>query len=358
MSGTGAQTALEVIGLAKSFGDHEVLHGVDLHVATGTITAVVGASGCGKTTLLRLVAGFEKPDSGTISIAGRQVATSGRCTPAHRRDVGYVAQDGALFPHLTVGQNVAYGLAAGGRNAHDRVVELLRTVSLDESYAKRRPHELSGGQQQRVALARALARQPVLMLLDEPFSALDTGLRASTRKAVAALLAEAGVTTLLVTHDQEEALSIADQVAVMREGRFTKVGTPQAVYRDPEDRFTAEFLGDCVLLPCTVTAGTAECALGRLPVHDTDVRGSSTLMLRPEQLLATTVADDDDGSGVATVLASEFRGHDVLLTVDLGDDVAPITVRQHSVAPPAVDAKVRIQVNGAAVVVADERSHR
>ncbi len=356
MSDTGAEHALEVTGLAKSFGDHEVLHGVDLQVATGTITAVVGASGCGKTTLLRLVAGFETPDAGTISIAGRQVATSDKCAPAHRRDVGYVAQDGALFPHLTVGQNIAYGLVGRSRDAHARVAELLRTVSLDESYAKRRPHELSGGQQQRVALARALARQPVLMLLDEPFSALDTGLRASTRKAVAALLAEAGVTTLLVTHDQEEALSIADQVAVMREGSFTKVGTPQAVYLDPDDRFTAEFLGDCVLLPCTVTADTAECALGRLPVRDTDVRGPATLMLRPEQLLAATVTDDDGGNGVATVLASEFRGHDVLLTVDLGHDVAPITVRQHSVAPPAVDAKVRIQVNGAAVVFADERS--
>ena len=355
MSGTKRDNALEIAGLAMSFGGHEVLHGVDLQVSAGTITAVVGASGCGKTTLLRLVAGFETPDAGTISIAGRQVAAQGKCTPAHRRDVGYVAQDGALFPHLTVGANIAYGLPRGGRDATARVAELLRTVSLDDSYAERRPHELSGGQQQRVALARALARKPALMLLDEPFSALDTGLRASTRKAVAALLAEAGITTLLVTHDQEEALSIADQVAVMRAGRFTKVGTPQGVYLDPGDRFTAEFLGDCVLLPCTVTAGTAHCALGVLPVRDTDVIGSATLMLRPEQLVATTVADDDKGSGVATVLASEFRGHDVLLTVDLGEHLPPITVRQHSVAPPAVDAKVHIQVNGSAVVFADER---
>ena len=347
--------ALEIAGLAKSFGGQEVLHGIDLSVAAGTITAVVGASGCGKTTLLRLVAGFETPDAGTVSIAGQQVARAGRCTPAHRRDVGYVAQDGALFPHLTVGQNIAYGLSGGGRDA--RVADLLRTVSLDESYAARRPHELSGGQQQRVALARALARKPAVMLLDEPFSALDTGLRASTRKAVSALLAEAGVTTLIVTHDQEEALSIADQVAVMRDGRFTKVGTPQTVYRNPDDRFTAEFLGDCVLLACTVTAGVAECALGRLPVG-TDVDGPATVMLRPEQLVATVLADDDtpadttDEQGVATVLASEFRGHDVILTVDLGGDSAPITVRQHSVAPPAVDAKVRLTVNGTPVVFA------
>lgn len=346
MTDTGA---LDIAALAKSFGGQEVLHGVDLNVTAGTITAVVGASGCGKTTLLRLVAGFETPDRGTVSIAGRQVASASRCTPAHRRDVGYVAQDGALFPHLTVGQNIAYGLSGPARR--DRVVELLETVSLDASYAARRPHELSGGQQQRVALARALARKPAVMLLDEPFSALDTGLRASTRKAVSSLLTDAGVTTLLVTHDQEEALSIADQVAVMRDGRFTKVGVPQSVYRKPNDRFTAEFLGDCVLLPCTVTGGVAECALGRLPVYDA-IDGTATVMLRPEQLVATVLSDDlpADERGVATVLASEFRGHDVILTVDLGGDSAPITVRQHSVSPPEVDAKVRLTVNGTAVV--------
>jgi iron(III) transport system ATP-binding protein len=342
---------LEVSGLAKSFDGQTVLHEVDLAVRTGTITAVVGASGCGKTTLLRLVAGFETPDAGSISIAGNVVAAANRCTPAHRRDVGYVAQDGALFPHLTVAQNIAYGLEGPARHTDTRVDELLQTVSLDGSYARRRPHELSGGQQQRVALARALARQPAIMLLDEPFSALDTGLRASTRKAVAKLLSDAGVTTLLVTHDQEEALSIADQVAVMRNGRFTKIGTPQGVYLEPDDRFTAEFLGDCVLLPCTVSGGTAECALGRLPVRTTGVEGPATMMLRPEQLVATVVSDDDAPDiGVATVLASEFRGHDVLLTVDLGGDTEPVTVRQHSVAPPVVDAKVRIHVNGAAVV--------
>lgn len=345
--------ALDVTGLAKSFGGHQVLHGVDLTVAAGTITAVVGASGCGKTTLLRLVAGFESPDAGTISIVGNQVASPGRCMPAHRRDVGYVAQDGALFPHLTVGQNIAYGLRGSARSSQSRVAELLATVSLDESHARRRPHELSGGQQQRVALARALARRPALMLLDEPFSALDTGLRAVTRKAVASLLTEAGVTTLLVTHDQEEALSIADQVAVMRAGRFTKIGTPQEVYRNPEDRFTAEFLGDCVLLPCTVTGRTAECALGVLPVRQAPGDGHATLMLRPEQLAAAAISDHHDavtGPGVGTVLTSEFRGHDVMLTVDLGNGSGPITVRQHSVQPLEVDAKVRLTVNGSAVV--------
>jgi iron(III) transport system ATP-binding protein len=348
--------ALEVSGIAKTFCGTAVLHSIDLTVAPGTITAVVGASGCGKTTLLRLVAGFETPDSGTISISGRQVAGRGRSIPAHRRDVGYVAQDGALFPHLTVGQNIAYGLAGPARSAtvRTRVAELLETVTLDDSYAGRRPHELSGGQQQRVALARALARQPVLMLLDEPFSALDAGLRASTRKAVAQLLVDAGVTTLLVTHDQEEALSIASQVAVMRDGRFTKVGTPQQVYQQPSDRFTAEFLGDCVLLSGTVTDGVADCALGRIPVHQPAADGPATLMLRPEQLTATTISANGQRAGIGRVLASEFRGHDVLLTVAPGGESEPIVVRQHSVDPPVVDTTVRLDVIGAAVVLVEK----
>lgn len=346
-------SALEITGLAKHFGGDRVLHGVDLSVPAGTVTAVVGASGCGKTTLLRLVAGFETPDAGTISIAGRTVADADDCVPAHRRDVGYVAQDGALFPHLTVGQNIAYGLSGSSRSTRARVAELLATVSLDADMARRRPHQLSGGQQQRVALARALAREPALMLLDEPFSALDTGLRSSTRKAVAELLAEAGVTTLLVTHDQEEALSIADQVAVMRDGRFTKVGTPQQVYFTPGDEFTARFLGDCVLLPGTITSRVADCSLGRVPVRDDAADGPATLVLRPEQLVATTVSDGDHGAGVGTVLSSEFRGHDVLLVVDVGGG-EPITVRQHGLDPPTVDAKVRVDVVGSAATL-DER---
>ena len=354
---------LDIRGLGKSFNGNTVLDHIDLTVREGSTTAVVGSSGCGKTTLLRLVAGFETPDAGTVTISGRQVASAERSVAPHRRSVGYVAQDGALFPHLTVGQNIAYGLpgSARSREVRDRVTELLETVSLDGSYASRRPHELSGGQQQRVALARALARKPVLMLLDEPFSALDTGLRASTRKAVARLLADAGVTTLLVTHDQEEALSIADQVAVMRDGRFTQVGAPQDVYRQPNDRFTAEFLGDCISLPCTVASGVAECALGRVPVQPSIDDGPATLALRPEQLVATLVSDsaaharsteDESRDSVGTVIATEFLGHDVLLTIDPAGDTGPIIVRQHSLNPPPIDAKVRIEVIGKGVALA------
>ncbi|RDH74562.1 ABC transporter ATP-binding protein [Mycolicibacterium moriokaense] len=355
-------TMLAIGGLAKSFNGNTVLDHIDLTVAEGSTTAVVGSSGCGKTTLLRLVAGFDKPDAGTIAISGREVAGAERSVAPHRRSVGYVAQDGALFPHLTVGQNIAYGLPGGARTreVRNRVAELLETVSLDPSYASRRPHQLSGGQQQRVALARALARKPVLMLLDEPFSALDTGLRASTRKAVARLLADAGVTTLLVTHDQEEALSIADQVAVMRDGRFTQVGAPQDVYRQPADRFTAEFLGDCIALPCTVTSGVADCVLGDVPVQASFVDGPATLALRPEQLVATRVSDTAahirteeivGRNGLGTVVGMEFLGHDVLLTIDPAGDVDPIIVRQHSLDPPPIDAKVRIEVIGNGVAL-------
>ena len=187
------------------------------------------------------------------------------------------------------------------------------------------------------------------MLLDEPFSALDTGLRASTRKAVARLLTDAGVTTLLVTHDQEEALSIADQVAVMRDGRFTQVGSPQHVYRQPHDRFTAEFLGDSIALPCVVADGVAECILGRVPVQGAD--GPGTLLLRPEQLVATVISDSGQVNGVGTVSAIEFLGHDVLLTIDPAGEADPIIVRQHSLHPPPIDAKVRIEVVGAGVVL-------
>jgi iron(III) transport system ATP-binding protein len=341
---------LEVRGVTKSFNGNPVLADIDLQVQQGSTTAVVGSSGCGKTTLLRLIAGFETPNAGTVTVAGRQVASPESAVAPHRRGIGYVAQDGALFPHLTVGQNIAYGLRGTGRaKVMKRVNELLETVSLDPSYVARRPHQLSGGQQQRVALARALARQPVLMLLDEPFSALDTGLRASTRKAVARLLADAGVTTLLVTHDQEEALSIADQIAVMRDGRFTQVGSPQQVYRQPNDHFTAEFLGDCITLPCTVAAGIAECVLGHVPVQASD--GPATLVLRPEQLVATVVSDSQHLHGVGTVIATEFLGHDVLLTIDPAGDAPPIVVRQHSLNPPPIDAKVRIEVVGTGVVL-------
>ena len=346
---------LKIRSLSKAFGDTPVIGGLDLDIADGGTTAVVGPSGCGKTTLLRLIAGFERPDSGTVAIAGATVAGPGRDVSPHQRGVGYVTQDGALFPHLTVGHNIAYGLGSLRDAAvRERVDQLLATVSLDTALAGRRPDELSGGQQQRVALARALARRPALMLLDEPFSSLDARLRVATRNSVAETLRHAAVSTLLVTHDQQEALSVADQVAVLLDGQFTQVGTPQDVYLRPANRATAEFLGDCVFLPCSVAGGVAECVLGRVPARAaTD--GPGTLMLRPEQLRAGAVCDRDPVAATGTVIAVEFFGGDVVLTVDLGADAAPVTARQSSFDTPAPHARVRIDVIGEGVVFRSDR---
>lgn len=308
---------LEIDSVTKNFGSQSVLKGVNLSVAKGGTTAIVGPSGSGKTTLLRLIAGFEHPDTGSISLNGSPVAGDGVWQPAHKRHVGYVAQDGALFPHLTVGQNIAFGLSAskvdGGRRAvNARVEELLEMVSLDTAMAKRRPHQLSGGQQQRVALARALAREPELMLLDEPFSALDAGLRVATRRAVAKVLNEAGVTTILVTHDQAEALSFADQVAVMRGGKLAQIGNPFVVYTRPADRATAEFLGDAVILDAWMEGSLATCSLGGIPVRRPPAQGRVQLMLRPEQI---RIAEDGPIRGV--VVDTDYFGPETTVRLKL-----------------------------------------
>ena len=339
--------ALEVDGLDKSFGAATILRHVAFAVEAGSTTAIVGPSGCGKTTLLRLIAGFEKPDAGTISLAGRVVAGGG-WTPAHRRSVGYVAQDGALFPHATVGANVGFGLPRQARTA-SRIAELLEMVSLDPSYAARRPDQLSGGQQQRVALARALAREPELMLLDEPFSALDAGLRANTRRIVADVLAKAAITTILVTHDQPEALSFADRVAVMSAGRLAQIGTPREIYSTPIDVPTAQFIGDAVVLSAHVDGGRARCALGDVAVASNGVRGSARVMLRPEQIEVTT-----DGAGVTgTVVDVEYLGSEMLLGIrlDNADGVVSerVTVRRFGATALTPGDRVGIRVLGKAV---------
>jgi len=308
---------LLVGGVRKSFGGTEVLKGVDLTVAQGRTTAIVGASGSGKTTLLRVIAGFEAPDAGSVCLGGVQVAGPSGWLPAHRRSVGYVAQDGALFPHLTVGQNIEFGLPVRGRTAAPRVAELLEMVSMDPAYARRKPSQLSGGQQQRVALARALARQPQLMLLDEPFSALDAGLRVATRRAVSKTLSDAGVTTILVTHDQAEALSFADQVAVMRDGRLAQIGSPFVVYTRPTDRATAEFLGDAVILEAWMEGSLALCSLGGIPVRRPPVQGRVHLMLRPEQIRIT-----EGGNIRGRVVDTDYFGPETTVRIQL----APIVV--------------------------------
>ncbi|MBT2515296.1 ABC transporter ATP-binding protein [Arthrobacter sp. ISL-30] len=311
---------LDITDATKNFGSQAVLKGVNLHVAKGGTTAIVGPSGSGKTTLLRLIAGFEHPATGTISLNGRLVSGNGVWVPAHKRQIGYVAQDGALFPHLTVGQNIAFGLDSSKLNGHgsgrrgirSRVGELLEMVALDPALANRRPHQLSGGQQQRVALARALARQPELMLLDEPFSALDAGLRVATRRTVAKVLNAAGVTTILVTHDQAEALSFADQVAVMCGGKLAQIGNPFVVYTRPADRATAEFLGDAVILDAWMEGSLATCSLGAIPVRRPPAQGRVQLMLRPEQI---RIAEDGPIRGV--VVDTDYFGPETTVRLKL-----------------------------------------
>ncbi|MBT8159850.1 MULTISPECIES: ABC transporter ATP-binding protein [Arthrobacter] len=356
---------LDIAEVTKNFGAQAVLKGVNLSVAKGGTTAIVGPSGSGKTTLLRLIAGFEHPATGSISLNGKTVAGNGVWVPAHKRQVGYVAQDGALFPHLTVGQNIAFGLDRsaldGGRRAvKSRVQELLDMVSLDSDMAKRRPHQLSGGQQQRVALARALAREPELMLLDEPFSALDAGLRVATRRAVAKVLSEAGVTTILVTHDQAEALSFADQVAIMRGGKLAQIGNPFVVYTRPADRATAEFLGDAVILDAWMEGSLATCSLGGIPVRRPPAQGLVQLMLRPEQI---RIAPDGPIRGV--VVDTDYFGPETTVRIKLaprvptpgaveypgGGEVITIRHWNASITRPGTELSLRVVGEGVAFPV-------
>ncbi|MER9444674.1 ABC transporter ATP-binding protein [Mesorhizobium sp. M0340] len=357
---------LELSGIHKHYGPVAALAGVDLSVASGSRTAIVGPSGCGKTTLLRLIAGFEAPDQGRIVLDGEVLADGDTAVPAHRRGIGLVAQDGALFPHLSIAANIGFGMGRHEEKRSERIAELAYVVGLDKGILKRRPHELSGGQQQRVALARAMAMKPRLMLLDEPFSALDTGLRASMRKAVAELLETAGITTILVTHDQAEALSFASQVAVMRDGKFSQIGTPRELYFRPKDRMIAEFLGDAIVLPARIADGFATSPLGRIAVDSTERRDIARIMLRPEQvLLKRTSREGMSGTPdmlFGEVTESEFAGSMCTIAVrllnspDPPDAAAigntPLILRKPGMDAPAVGEIVRLTVSGKAHVFA------
>jgi iron(III) transport system ATP-binding protein len=340
-------TSLHLHELSKHYGNVKAVDHVSLHATAGSRLAIVGPSGSGKTTLLRMIAGFEFPDSGSISLNGQTLAADGRALPAHLRRIGYVAQDGALFPHLSVADNIGFGLQDKGRARQQRIAELVEMVALEQHMLQRWPHELSGGQQQRVALARALAQQPQLMLLDEPFSALDTGLRAAMRKMVAQLLGEAGISAILVTHDQAEALSFADQLAVMRQGRLIQSGTPQQLYSQPADEITALFLGEALILPAQIKAGRAHCALGEIAINDGQFSGEGRIMLRPEQLSLQPEADAAPAV-MAQVVEYDFGGHSSLLSLQLPQLSSPLQLRSASWPLPACGSMVALTVQGRA----------
>ena len=305
---------LRISGLTKSFGSQQVLRGVDLMVPHGSFTAILGASGSGKTTLLRVVAGFERPDEGRITL-GEAVVDDARhrFVPCEHRRIGYVPQEGALFPHLNVGRNIGFGLARGPER-RARVRELIELVGLS-GLGRRYPHQLSGGQQQRVALARALAIEPEVVLLDEPFSSLDAALRASVRADVLRVLSQAGTTSILVTHDQDEALSMADQVAVLRQGAVAQLDTPARLYGRPRDADLAMFLGESNVVEGEVRDGAVTTGLGRLALDGWSglpQGGRAQVMVRPEQIHLDEVAT---GVVEGTVASYEYFGHDAVVRV-------------------------------------------
>ncbi|MEV4378341.1 ABC transporter ATP-binding protein [Streptosporangium sp. NPDC049644] len=340
---------LELRGIVRRYGTVAALDGVDLTVPSGTLTAVLGPSGCGKTTLLRCVAGFERIDAGEIVVDGQVVAGPTAHTPPQRRQIVIVPQEGALFPHLSVRDNVGYGLSRAERR-RGRIDEALSLVGL-AGYGERMPHQMSGGQQQRVAVARALAPRPSLILLDEPFSALDAGLRAELRHDVRSALRADRATGILVTHDQGEALSTADQIAVMREGVIVQHGSPTSVYRWPADAWVATFVGDAILLPAQAEPGHRDdpavlsTALGPVAVAGLPSgHGALTVLVRPEQVRIT--APPAPQAVIATVTGDDFHGHDALVTVRLRDGTH-VTARIPAPADPmATGTRVGVQVEG------------
>jgi iron(III) transport system ATP-binding protein len=303
-----SSTSIELHQVLKRFGSLVAVDGVSLRVVPGELLALLGPSGCGKSTTLRLIAGLEQPDSGTIIVGGRTVAGPDQWTPPEQRRVGLVFQDGALFPHLTVAENIAFPLTASHQQAKARTYELMALVGLD-GLERRYPHQLSGGQQQRVALARALAVDPAVILLDEPFANLDAALRHSLREEVAQLVRRSGVTAVLVTHDQAEALSLADRVAVLFAGQIAQIDTPQAIYTTPANRMVAAFVGEVNLLPAEAQGTLANSPIGTI-ILTMPHSGPVELALRPE---AIGVEPHPDGHGQIERIA--FYGHDQMLTI-------------------------------------------
>jgi iron(III) transport system ATP-binding protein len=358
---------LAISGVTKSFSDLKVLEGVDLKIPAGSFTAILGSSGSGKTTLLRIIAGFERLDHGEVAL-GDDIVDNGRAiyVPSEHRHIGYVPQEGALFPHLSVGRNVAFGLHRGP-DRRQRVLELLEMVGLAGLH-RRYPHQLSGGQQQRVALARALATEPEIVLLDEPFSSLDASLRASVRNEVHDVLRQAGTTTILVTHDQDEALSMADHVAVLRHGVIAQLDTPSGIYGRPLDPALARFLGESNVLhapvgaaaPDAVSELAADTPFGSLPVEGWPTAAPTSgsgprlahVMIRPEQLL---IGEAAMAPVTGTIESYQYFGHDAVVRVRPeavsggGAELPELVVRVTGGNPLRAGTRVGLRVQGAVV---------
>jgi iron(III) transport system ATP-binding protein len=332
--------AVSASGISKRFGAVEVLHDIDLEVAAGSVVALLGPSGCGKTTLLRILCGLERPDGGSVTIADRLVAGDGAWVPPEKRRVGMVFQDWALFPHMTVERNVGYGIAKRDPDRATRIGEALELVGLT-GLGDRMPGTLSGGQQQRVALARALAPRPSVLLLDEPFSNLDTTLRVQVRAEVHALLTELDVTAVFVTHDQDEAFVLGDHVAVMSGGRIVQAAAPSELYARPVSPWVATFVGDANLLDGDASGQQAATVIGSVPLA-ASTTGAVQVLVRPEALaISPGEPGVAGGSAMATVELTEYYGHDSLFVVrtDAGD-----VVRVRSGAATAVQRGDRVSL--------------
>ncbi len=333
-------------GVSKRYGAVRAVDDAQLCVEPGEFVALLGPSGCGKTTLLRLIAGFEEPESGTVELAGVPVAGTQfdgtvSWVPPERRRVGMVFQDYALFPHLSVAENVGFGLPRRERRA--RVPGLLAVVDLC-GLGSRYPHELSGGQQQRVALARALAPGPELVLLDEPWSNIDPHLRASMRDDLTRVLRSLGVTVVLVTHDREEAFSLADRIALMRNGSVVQEGPPEELYLEPATRWAAEFVGAGNFLPGRLANGIVETPVGLFPAQNPSSPSAVEVLIRPELLELEL-----DPGGAGEVVGREFRGHDVFYRVLL-DGVELVSQRPSNEEVP-LGSRVSVRPNSSRVTV-------